>query len=92
MKQLAIYVLLSCLGFCSQANGQSGIITTVVGGGSSSLGDSGPATSASLWLPRGVAVDASGNLFIADTDNDRIREVSASVSASVPATRMGVRF
>jgi trimeric autotransporter adhesin len=41
-------------------------------------GDGGPATSAALAYPTGVAVDASGNLFIADTGNNRIRKVSAS--------------
>jgi hypothetical protein len=40
-------------------------------------GDGGPATSATLNSPYGVAVDALGNLFIADTQNNRIREVQA---------------
>ncbi len=53
----------------------NGIITTVAGGGHYGLGDGGAATSASLIGPSGVAVDASGNLFIADTWNNRIREV-----------------
>ena len=57
-----------------RVDGATGVITTVAGGGSS-LGDSGPATSASLNLPRGVAVDASGNLYIADRSNHRIRRV-----------------
>ena len=52
-----------------------GIITTVAGGGANTLGDSSAATNASLSAPSGVAVDASGNLFIADTDNNRIRKV-----------------
>jgi len=39
-------------------------------------GDGGKATSAALNNPRGVALDASGNLYIADTDNSRIRKVS----------------
>jgi DNA-binding beta-propeller fold protein YncE len=44
-----------------------GIITTVAGGGKGiPPGDTGPATSASLGWPQGVAVDPSGNLFIAD--------------------------
>ncbi|MFE4976441.1 hypothetical protein ACFRAR_30605 [Kitasatospora sp. NPDC056651] len=46
-----------------------GIITTVAGSGKGGgLGDGGPATRASLYQPRGVAVDARGNLYIADTE------------------------
>jgi trimeric autotransporter adhesin len=46
----------------------TGIITTVAGTGTfGSTGDNGPATAAGLSSPRSVAVDASGNLFIADT-------------------------
>ena len=62
----------------------SGIITTVAGGGTGGLGDGGPASSASLYEPAGVAVDASGNLFIADTLNNRIREVSAATPSGSP--------
>jgi uncharacterized protein (TIGR03437 family) len=55
-----------------------GIITTVAGGGSILyLGDGGPATSASLAHPEGVAVDSAGNLYIADWLNNRIRKVSS---------------
>jgi len=55
-----------------------GTITTVAGGGawSSSLGDGGPATAAWLRSPSGVAVDAAGNLYIADRDNYLIRKVA----------------
>jgi sugar lactone lactonase YvrE len=57
----------------------SGIITTVAGNGQSGFsGDGGPATSATLSLPSGVAVDAQGNLFIADDNNQRIRRVDAT--------------
>ena len=56
-----------------------GVITTVAGNGSSGYsGDGGPATSAQLKAPAGVAVDASGNLYIADLSDHRIRKVSAS--------------
>jgi sugar lactone lactonase YvrE len=55
----------------------TGIITTVAGtGGCCYSGDGGPATSAELDYPEGVAVDASGNLYIADWGSNRIRKVS----------------
>jgi Putative Ig domain/NHL repeat len=57
----------------------SGNINTIAGTGSSGYsGDGGPATSAKLYNPYGTAVDSSGNVYIADTQNDRIREVAAS--------------
>jgi uncharacterized protein (TIGR03437 family) len=56
-----------------------GIITTVAGNGTSGFsGDGGRATSAQLNRPGSVAVDAAGNLFIADGGNQRIRKVSPS--------------
>src|ERR1035437_7954072 len=61
----------------------SGIITTFAGtgvispgGGPSAYGDGGPAASAQLHLPMGVAVDTSGNVYIADTGDNTIREVT----------------
>ena len=54
----------------------TGIISTVAGGGSS-LGDGGQATAAQLNRPRGVTLDGSGNLYIADAANDRVRKVDA---------------
>jgi uncharacterized protein (TIGR03437 family) len=57
----------------------AGIITTVAGNGAEGYsGDGGPATSAQLFYPSGVALDASGNLYIADQNNNRIRKVSAT--------------
>jgi uncharacterized repeat protein (TIGR01451 family) len=57
----------------------SGIITTVAGNGSFGYsGDSGPATSAKLYRPTGLAVDATGNLYIADSQNYRVRMVATS--------------
>jgi sugar lactone lactonase YvrE len=56
----------------------TGIIATVAGNGTlGSAGDGGAATAAELNYPRGVTVDGSGNLFIADTANHRIRRVDA---------------
>lgn len=58
--------------------GTTGIITTVAGTGTSGYsGDNGSATAAALSGPFGVAVDSSGNLFIADTRNYRIRKVDS---------------
>ena len=57
----------------------SGNITTVAGNGTFGYaGDGGPATSAELREPFGVAADASGNVYIADTYSYRVRRVSAS--------------
>jgi len=59
--------------------GTDGIITTVAGTGTAGYsGDGGVATNANLYLPNGVAVDSMGNLFIADTDNHRIRKVETN--------------
>ena len=56
----------------------TGIVTTVVGNGTEGdSGDGGLATAAELSDPNSVALDPAGDLFIADTDNDVIREVNA---------------
>jgi uncharacterized protein (TIGR03437 family) len=60
-----------------------GVITTVAGGGSVLLGDNGPATSAQLYNPIGVAVDSAGNLYIADPNEGRLRKVSNGVITTV---------
>jgi len=54
----------------------TGIITTAAGSGAfGNLGDGGAATSAFLGGADGVALDGAGNLFIADTNNNRVRRV-----------------
>jgi sugar lactone lactonase YvrE len=54
-----------------------GTITTVAGTGTPGFaGDGGPASSALLAYPHGVKADTAGNLYIADTNNQRIRRVS----------------
>lgn len=60
-------------------NAATGTITTVAGTGTAGYtGDNGAATSAELYHPDGVAVDGAGNLYIADTLNDVVREVNAA--------------
>ena len=57
----------------------TGIITTVAGNGSpGSLGDGGPATAARLNSPRGIAIDASGDIYIGDRSNNKVRRVLAA--------------
>ena len=64
--------------FVSKVDALTGIITTVAGNGSSGFsGDGGPATSAQLRTPRGVALDSADHLYIADASNERIRKVDA---------------
>ncbi len=63
-----------------------GIITTVAGSGIAGYyGDGLSATAANLNYPDGIAVDASNNLYIADTGNSRIRKVSSSGTISTVA-------
>ncbi|MBC7542816.1 MAG: hypothetical protein H7338_08805 [Candidatus Sericytochromatia bacterium] len=54
-----------------------GIISTVAGTTSSGFsGDGAAATAAQLFQPQGMAFDATGNLYIADTSNNRVRKVT----------------
>ncbi len=62
----------------------SGIITTVAGNGFGAgaakggfSGDGGPAKTAELYQPYGIAIDAGGNIFISDYGNQRVRKVDA---------------
>ncbi len=77
----------------------NGVITTVAGNETQGfLGDGGPATAAHLFLPFDLALDAAGNLSIADFDNRRIRSVSAdkqiisTVAGRGPAFPFGTGF
>jgi sugar lactone lactonase YvrE len=61
----------------------TGIMTTVAGSGGNQggySGDGGPASNALVNAPQGIAVDGSGNLYVADSGNDSIRML-------VPASR-----
>ena len=55
----------------------SGNMTTIAGGSNCTYDGDGPATSHSLNLPTAVAVDSAGNVYVADTGNNRVREISA---------------
>jgi uncharacterized protein (TIGR03437 family) len=67
----------------------NGPTMTLAGNGSTGFsGDGGPADRASLNLPAGIALDAGGNVYIADSANDRVRKVLAKppISVVTPAT------
>ena len=66
----------------------AGILTRLAGTGAGAYsGDGGPATAARLWAPRGIVIDSSGNLYIADTSNSRIRKVTPNgIIATVAGT------
>ena len=76
----------------------AGVISTVAGDGEVGFGaggyggDGGPATAAQLSFPRGVAVDGAGNLYIADSSNNRIRKVDAAGVISTVAGSGEVGF
>ena len=65
----------------------NGLISTVAGNGTAGFsGDGGPAISAQLNSPTGVAVDAAGDLYIADSSNQRIRKVSKGLISTITGT------
>ena len=87
------------------ASGTLSVVAGVVGNGNGGPPTPGPARSSELDNPSGVAVDAHGDLFIADTDNQVVEEVTPAGRLSVvaggtregaptpgPATRSGLSF
>ena len=53
----------------------SGIVTTIAGGRLGGEGDGGPATEAAMDRPPGCGIDIDGNIFVADSNNHRVRVV-----------------
>ena len=84
-RSAALAALLSSLGGGIAAAQR---IDTIVGPGAT--GDGGAAAAAQLKLPEGVALDAAGNLYIADSRNHRIRKVDASTGAISTIAGTGV--
>jgi len=61
----------------------NGTITTIAGNGTAGFGgDGGSAASSQLNTPTGVAVDKSGNIYIADSGNNRVRKIAPNGSIS----------
>lgn len=91
MKGSAVARVGLILLLCSSAAAAQGIITTVAGTGAFGFnGDNQPATSAWLAQPPAVAVDSSGNLYMADEINSRIRRVDAVTGIITTVAGTGV--
>ena len=77
-----LYIADSYHGLLREVNAMTGVITVVAGGGSGggsdTWGDGGPATNAILNNPRGLAVDAGGNLYVADSGHSLVREINVA--------------
>src|ERR1700679_3079390 len=77
VSSLSVLTVLTAVCGCSTSG--SGPISPFAGNAKIGYsGDGGPAISAELWAPSGVAVDASGNLYIADIADNVVRKVTAS--------------
>jgi VCBS repeat protein/NHL repeat-containing protein len=74
-----LYVVGSFVHRVRKITAATGIITTIAGNGVEAFGgDGGPAINAQLASPSGIAVDRSGNVYIADTHNNRVRKITAA--------------
>jgi uncharacterized protein (TIGR03437 family) len=84
-KLRALAMPAACILFFASLLGAQGVITTVAGTTWRFTGDGGPATNAPLGELRGITVDAAGNLFAADIDNDIVVKISPAGILTVVA-------
>ena len=76
----------------SDTKGGKAVITTVAGTGASDFkGDGGAALAAGLSNPRGIAVDAAGNVYISDSTNNRVRKIDAATGTITTVAGNGNR-
>jgi hypothetical protein len=76
---VVLTIIVGALAIQSPSGAAQGDIATVAGTGSAGFsGDGGPATSAMLDNPMGVAIDGGGNLYVTDWENHRVRKVDAA--------------
>ena len=66
----------------------TGVVSTLAGSGTAGFND-GPGTAAQFNQPTGVASDASGNVYVADTDNNLIRVIKQGIGPDRPGARAG---
>jgi uncharacterized protein (TIGR03437 family) len=84
LRTALLALTLSCGSLSFTASGQTYLIFTMAGNGTQGYsGDNGIATSAELALPGGIAFDKSGNLYIADGQNNVVRKVSGGVITTI---------
>jgi hypothetical protein len=84
-----IFIADSANNLVRRVDARSGVITTVAGDGIAGLsGDGSAATTAELSYPMGVALDAPGQMWIADAANNRIRQVDAAAAAQLAPTQL----
>lgn len=75
-----------------RVDGQTGTIGSVAGNGSNGFtGEGGKALSAAMTLPRGLTVDAAGNVFFTDLRNHRVRRIDAATDAITTAVGNGTQ-
>ena len=68
----------------SRLDAKSGMLTLIAGTGTPGFsGDNGPAVNAQFNQPYGIALDAAGNIYVADTANNRIREISGGMITTI---------
>jgi len=70
----------------------TGMISSIAGTGSAGFfGDSGLATAAAVALPHGLSFDSNGNLYVADTENNRVRRIDAATGVITTVTGQGTQ-
>ena len=71
-------------GWIREVNASTGVITTLAGNGSNGYtGDGGPATAAQFYNPIAVAVDSSGNVYVADSGNGAVRTIANGTISTI---------
>jgi uncharacterized protein (TIGR03437 family) len=79
-----VYIAEPVDGRIREVTTSNSFINTIIGNGTLGYsGDGGPAGNAQLWLPSGVAVDSAGNVYIADTVNNRVRKVTSNTISTI---------